>query len=115
MTAAEVAVALHVADDRLDGGATAELAFDDADDTALLAGDEDAARAFGLVAAIALVDIGALDGATGELLGRLDDASECVSVIRIAGQRPGVEHEQVARGSAVGDDNRSLDAELVRR
>jgi hypothetical protein len=50
MTAAEVAVALHVAGDSLDGGTAPELTFDDAKDAALLAGDEDASRAFGFVA-----------------------------------------------------------------
>src|SRR5205809_4187459 len=66
MAAAEMAVALHVTDDRLDGGAAAEFTFDRAEDTALLPGDEDATRALRRVAAISLVDIGALDGASGQ-------------------------------------------------
>ena len=47
----------------------------------------------GVVAAIALVDIGALDGAAGELLGGIDDAAERMSIIGVAGQCLGVEHE----------------------
>jgi hypothetical protein len=112
VAATEMSVALHVTDDRLDCRATPELALDGAKDTTLLAGDEDAPRAFGLVAAITLVDIGTLDGAAGQLLGRIDDAAERVSVIRIAGQRLGVEHELAARGAGIGGDDRGLDADL---
>ena len=61
MAAAEVAVGLHVADHGLDSRATPEFALDGAEDAALLTGDEDATRIGGVVAAIALVDIGALD------------------------------------------------------
>ncbi len=50
-------------DHGLDGGTALELAFDDAEHPALLAGDEDAARVCGVVAAIAPVDIAALNGA----------------------------------------------------
>ena len=58
-----MAVGLHMADDGLDGGATSQFAFDDTEDAALLAGDEDAARIGRFVATVALVDVGALDGA----------------------------------------------------
>ena len=61
IAAAEVAFGLHVADHGLDGGSTSQFAFDDAEDAALLARDEDAARVLGVVAAVSLVDIGALD------------------------------------------------------
>ena len=37
IAAAEVAFGLHVADDGLDGGSASQLAFDDAEDAALLA------------------------------------------------------------------------------
>ena len=60
--AAEMAVALHVADHRLDAGAPPDLAANGRRDAALLAGDEDA-RLVGVVAAVAAVDIGALDRA----------------------------------------------------
>lgn len=46
MAAAEMPIALHVADDRLDGWAAAQLAFDNVEYAALLPGDEDAARTF---------------------------------------------------------------------
>jgi hypothetical protein len=49
MAAAEVAIALHVTDDGLDGRAAPELALNDTEDATLLTGDEDAARAFGCV------------------------------------------------------------------
>ncbi len=54
VTAAEMAVGFHVADHGLDGGSAAELAFDQTEDPALLAGDEDASGVGGCVAAIAL-------------------------------------------------------------
>ena len=57
-------------------------------DATLLAGDEDAVRIGGVVAAIALVDIGALDCATGELLGGVDDAAERMSVVGTSRQSP---------------------------
>ena len=99
MATTEVTVGLHVADHGLDCRATSEFAFDGAEDAALLTGDEDAARVGGVVAAIALVDIGALDGAAGELLGGIDDAAERMSIIGVARQRLGVEHE-LATGCA---------------
>ena len=67
------------------------------------------------MAAVTLVDIGALDLAAGELLGVLDDVSQRVTVIGIARQRLGVQHELAARRAGVGGDDRDLDAELVRR
>ena len=44
MAAAEVTFGLQVSDDGLDGGAAAQLALDDTEDAALLAGDEGATR-----------------------------------------------------------------------
>src|SRR5262245_45391534 len=87
MTAAEVSVGLHVTDHRLDGRATPELAFDHPEDTTLLARDEDPSRICRFVTAIALVDIGPLDSAAGELLGGFDDMAERMAVIRVARQR----------------------------
>jgi hypothetical protein len=95
-TAAEMPVAFHVADDGLDGRAAPELTFDDTEYATLLTRDEDTAPAFSCVAAIALVDIGALDRAAGALLGRLDDVAERMPVTRIARQRLGVKHELTA-------------------
>lgn len=112
---AEMAFLLHVADEGFDGGASPELALDDADHAALLARDEDAAWVGGVVAAIALVDVGALDLDAGETLGALDGAAQGMAVIRIAGQGLGVQHELAGRRAAVGGDDRDLDPELVRR
>ena len=58
MTAAEMAIGLHVTDHRLDGRAAPELVFDHAEDATPLAGDEDPARVCHFVTAIALIDIG---------------------------------------------------------
>jgi hypothetical protein len=76
IAAAELAIGLHVPDDGFYGRAAAQLALDDAEHAALLARDEDPAWISGIVATIALVDIGALDSAAGELLGRGNDGSE---------------------------------------
>jgi hypothetical protein len=76
MAAAEVAVGLHVSHHGLDRRATPQFALDDAEDAALLTRDEDTTRIGCVVVAIALVDIGALDRAAGELLGGINDAAE---------------------------------------
>ena len=67
---------LQVSDDGLDGRAAAQLALDDTEDAALLAGDEDVTGILRVVAAVSLVDIGALDRASGEPLGILDDVAQ---------------------------------------
>jgi hypothetical protein len=66
IAAAEMAVGFQVSDHGLDGGAAPQFAFNDAEDAALLAGDEDAARVGGVMATVSLIDIGALDVAAGE-------------------------------------------------
>src|ERR671913_1146963 len=58
--AAEMAVALQVADDGLDGAAAPSLAANGRGEAALLARDEHAG-AVGIMAAVAAIDIGALD------------------------------------------------------
>ena len=65
---------------------------------ALLAGDEDATGIMRVVAAVSLVDIGALDRASGEPLGVCDDVAEGVTVVRVVRQRPGMQHELPAGG-----------------
>ena len=52
-----MAFGLHVADHGLDGGAASQFSFDGAEDAALLARDEDAARVRRVVAAVPLVSI----------------------------------------------------------
>ena len=108
----EMALGLHVADHRFDGGAPSEFAFDEAEDAALLTRDEDAVRVLRVMPAISLVDIGALNCAAGEPFGVFDDGAEGVAVIGIAWQRLGVEHELAARCAGIGSDDRGLDAEL---
>src|SRR5204863_6696577 len=80
IAAAEVAVGFHVSDHSFDGGAAPQLALDGAEDAALLAGEEDAARIGRIVAAVSLVDIGALDLAAGEPFGGFDDGAERVTI-----------------------------------
>ncbi len=77
VAAAEMAVGFHVSDHSFDGGAAPQFALDDAEDAALLARDEDAARIGGIVAAVSLVDIGALDLAAGEPFGGFYDSANC--------------------------------------
>jgi hypothetical protein len=60
----------------------AELAFDHPEHAALLAGDEEAVRIV-VLWPIALVDVSALDSATGEFLGGFDDLAERVPVIGV--------------------------------
>jgi hypothetical protein len=76
VAAAEVTFGLQVSDDGLDGGAAAQLALDGTEDTALLAGDEDAAGILCVVAAVSLIDIGPLDRTAGERLGAVDDVAQ---------------------------------------
>jgi hypothetical protein len=66
IAASEVTFSLHMADHGLDRGSASQLTLDDAEHAALLAGDEDAARILRVVAALALVDIAALDLAADE-------------------------------------------------
>lgn len=68
-----------MADDGLDGGAAAQLALDDTEDAALLAGNEDATGILCVVAAVSLVDISPLDRAAGECLGTVDDVAQGVT------------------------------------
>jgi hypothetical protein len=53
IAAAEMAVRLHVSNHGFDNGAATEFGFDEAEDAALVAGDEDAARIGRVVAAVA--------------------------------------------------------------
>jgi hypothetical protein len=110
-----VAFLLHVADERFDGGSATQLAFDDAEDAALLSGDEDAARMWRVVPAVSLIDVDPLDLATGEALCVLEDGPQCVAVVGIARQRCRVQHELAARRSGVGGHDRDLYAELPGR
>src|SRR5438045_4175100 len=105
----------QVSDDGLDAGAAAQLALDVTEDAALLAGDDDTTGILRVVAAVSLVDIGPLDRTAGECLGAVDDVPQGVTVVRVIGQRPGVQHEQATGSPAIVGDDGGLDAELVRR
>src|SRR5215831_10954393 len=72
-------------------------------------------RFCGVVAAVSLIDIGALDVAAGEPLSGFDDGAQRMAVIRITGQCPGVQHELATRRPGIGGDDGSLHTELVRR
>jgi hypothetical protein len=76
-----VTISLHATDHRLGGIASPQFVFNDAENAALLARDEDAARALGVMTATALVDIAALDLAAGELFSGFDDGFEGVTVV----------------------------------
>src|SRR5579863_8818820 len=106
-----MAFGLQVSDDGLDGGAASQLALDDTEDTTLLAGDEDATGILGVVAAVSLVDIGSLDRTAGECLGAVDDLPQGVTVVRVIGQRAGVQHEQATGSPAVVGGDGGLHAE----
>ena len=74
--------------------AAPQLALDDTEDAALLAGDEDTTRILGVVAAVSLSHIGPLDRTAGECFGAVNDVPQGVTVVRVIGQRPGVQHVQ---------------------
>ena len=101
---------LEVSDDGLDGGAAAQFALDDTEDAALLTGDEDTTGILRVVAAVSLVNIGPLDRTAGECLGAVNDVPQGVTVVRVVGKRPGVQHEQAAGSPAVVGDDGGLDA-----
>ena len=93
IAAAEVPVALHVTDDRPDGGAAREIAFDPPKTPRFWPKMKTYHGFSVLVAAIALVDLGALDWAAGELLGGFDDIAPRVAVIWVARQGLGMQYE----------------------
>src|SRR5580692_10462530 len=105
-----MAFGLQVSDDGLDGGAAAQLALDDTEDAALLAGDEDATGILHVVAAVPLIDIGPLDRTAGECFGAVNDVPQGVTVVRVIGERPGMQHEQTARSAAIVGNDGGLDA-----
>jgi hypothetical protein len=77
-----------VANAGFDARAVAQFVFDDAEDAALLTGDEDAARIGRVVAAVALGDVGALDTTGGEPLVGIDDNASGTRRVRYQRLRP---------------------------
>jgi hypothetical protein len=107
--AAEMAAPLHLADRRLDAGTSPDFAADGGRHTSLLPGEEDAALAgfarpavFGVVAAVAAIDRGALAGDAGDALGLGDLGGRRVAVAGIARQGARAEHDRSARHWTVG-------------
>src|SRR5580704_11544494 len=90
---------LHVTDDGLDRGSAFHLAFDGDGGSPDLAGDPDPVFVRVIMAAIALVDMGALDLDAGILLDIGDGGVERMAIEGIAVQRAAVEHELAAFGA----------------
>ncbi len=114
VAAAEVALLFHVPDKGLDGGSPPQLSLDGTEDTALLSGDEDAARLGRIVSAVSVVDVDPVDLATAEALDVLDDGPQGVAVVGITRQGCGVQNELAAGRSSIGGHDRDLYAELPR-
>jgi hypothetical protein len=102
-----MAVRLHLPDHRLDAGTSPDLTADGGRDATALAGEEDAAlvgfarpAVFGVVAAVAAIDRGALDGDAGDVLGLGDLRGQRVAVEGVARQGARTEHELPARRRA---------------
>jgi hypothetical protein len=107
--AAKMAVRLHLADRRLDAGTPPDLAADGGRHTAPLTREEDAAlvgfarpAVFGVVAAVAGIDRGALDGATCDALGLGDLGGQRVACAGVARQGAHAEHDLSDRHWTVG-------------
>jgi hypothetical protein len=98
MAAVEVTIGHH----GLDGAAASQFALDNAEDAMLLAGDEDAAWIGRAVTTISLVDIATLDLAAGKPFGVFDHDAQRVTVIGVARQRFGVQHELAAWRAGIG-------------
>src|ERR1700756_3776596 len=97
------------------GSTAAHLAADGFGDPADLAADPDFEPIGIVVAAISLVAVDATHRDTGEGLKIGDDGTERVTVVWIAMQRLGVQHELPALGRGDRGDDRDLAAELVGR
>jgi len=118
---AQVAVGFAMADDGFDGGSPPEFLPDLAVDAAVLAGFEDPAGLWRMLAAVAFVHIGPLDLVAGQRLGFLEHLPQGVTIVRIAGQGLGMEDELAALASLVGGGERdpgsssrqALDTELI--
>jgi hypothetical protein len=86
-------IALQVANDGFDGGATAHFAANGLGDTPDLAGDPDLEPIRMVVAAIALVAVDAANRNTCELFEIGDDGAECMAILWVTVQRLCVQHE----------------------
>ena len=102
-----------VSDDRLDGCTPAHLPLDLRGDAALLLGDLELVIVRRVVAAISGISVNALDLVADELLNRRNDPCKRVAVIRIAGQRLGMDRELSALAALERGRDAYLDSELV--
>jgi len=109
----QMAIGFAMSDDGLDGGPPPEFLFDLSMNAAPLAGFEDPARLWHIVAPVSLVHIDPVDFAAGQRLGLLNHLLQSVAVIGVSGQRLGVQDELAALAAFVGGGQRDLDAELV--
>jgi hypothetical protein len=93
--AAHAMLGFHVADDRLDGGPSPQLAFDALGDAALLTRDInlEAMRSRRVVTAIAAISDDAIKRRADQPLNLGDDDAERVAIIWFARQGPGVDDE----------------------
>ena len=117
VVAVHTVLVLDVADDRFDCRPAPQLSFDRRRYAALLACGEDRelVAQWRVVAAVSGICQDALDLGPEGALHIGDDGFERVSVIRIAGQRHGMQGELAAPGALERGGDRDLDAELVRR
>jgi hypothetical protein len=98
IVATHAVIALQVANDGFDGGATAHLAANGLGDTPDLAGDPDLEPVRMVVAAIALVAVDAANRNTCELFEIGDDGASVWPSYGLPCRRLGVQHELPAPG-----------------
>ena len=104
-----------MADHGLDGSSASHFAASYFCDAADLAANPDPEPVGIVVAAIALVAVDAADSNACELFEISDGGTECVTVVRIAVQRLGMQHELSAFGRGGWRGNRHLAVKLVWR
>jgi hypothetical protein len=104
-----------VSDDGFDGGAAAQLALDDTEDAALLAGDEDTTGIFCVVATVSLIDIGPLDRAATPRMTASPSMTNCLC--RFFSADSTMSGYRLVRSSPFFEDSRtrSLSHETIRR
>jgi hypothetical protein len=108
-------VGLDVTDDGFDRGSSLHLVFECGGGSADLAGDPDAVSVGVVMAAIAIVDMGAPELDADVVLDIGDGVGERVAVERAAVQRLGVEHELPSLGTCRRRRHRDFAAELIGR
>lgn len=110
--ALEFSIGLHVADDRFDGASAAQFPLEGGRGQAAGPGDIDA-RLCEAVAAVALIDIGALDRDAGEAFDLDDLRLEGMAVVGQAGTGLSPDDKLAALGLGVDHCEGRLDAKLI--